>query len=114
MRPRERPDALGVYVSFVGEACGVESYSCFVGVDWDETHRTSRDPHRAVSGKWDLGATVGALLICNNKLYYDALMKHDHEPTRAGVDWEGRRSSDEALCLFALSLDTLQIIKLKY
>lgn len=41
-------------------------------------------------------------------------MKHDHESTRAVVDWEGRRSSDawvEALFDFAgllLYLDTLQ------
>ena len=32
------------------------------------------------------------LVLYNNQLYYDALLKHDHESTRAGVDWEGRGS----------------------
>ena len=41
-----------------------------------------------------LSATPGRNLQ-QSVVLYDALMKHDHESTRAGVDWEGRRSSDE-------------------
>jgi hypothetical protein len=51
-------------------------------------------PGRTFSGIWEIcgRAVYLQLVLYNNQLYYDALLKHDHESTRAGVDWEGRGS----------------------
>ena len=68
------------------------------------------------SGIWELcgRAVYLQLVLYNNQLYYDALLKHDHESTRAGVDWEGRRSSDEGRGSLQVYLDTLVVAKLRY
>jgi hypothetical protein len=39
---------------------------------------------------WARCLSATGVKLYNNQLYYDALLKHDHESTRAGVDWEGR------------------------